>query len=107
MNETYRMLSRGTGSRTGVLDADASRVLRNSPKEMLINAVLPNGLTLETAEAMRSMLMRGDISEQEMRRMVDRGLKNGLFEATPEAVDGWFRVALAGTRAAQGVLSED
>lgn len=107
MNETYRMLSRGTGSRTGVLDADASRALRNSPKEMLINAILPNGLTLETAEAMRSMLMRGDITEQEMRRMVDRGLKNGLFEATPEAVDGWFRAALAGTRAAQGVLSED
>ena len=107
MNETYRMLSRGTGSRTGVLDADASRVVRNSPKEMLINAILPNGLTLETAEAMRSMLMRGDITEQEMRRMVDRGLKNGLFEATPEAVDGWFRAALAGTRAAQGVLSED
>jgi hypothetical protein len=107
MNETYRMLSRGTNSRTGVLDADANRALRNSPKEMLINAIMPNGLTLETAEAMRSMLMRGDITEQEMRRMVDRGLKNGLFEATPEAVNGWFRVALAGTRAAQGVLSED
>lgn len=107
MSETFRGLGRATQSRTGILSADLARGQDTTVMGIIREALLPSGLTRETAENMRELLARGDLDVEQLRRMVNDGVRSGILEATPEQIERWFRIATGAERAATGILMED
>ncbi len=107
MSETYRSLGRMTQSRTATLEADMARAGDATVLGTIREALFPAGLTRETAEEMRALLARGDIDVQQLRRMVDQGVRAGVLEATPEQIERWFSIATRAQRAGTGVLMQD
>jgi hypothetical protein len=106
MQSTASGLGRFTNSRTGVMAADVARGSDATLFGILSEQLFPSGLTRETAENMRELLARGDLDVQQLQRMIDKGVQSGLIEASPEAVEAWFRVATGTGRGILGASEE-
>lgn len=107
MSETFRGLGRMTQSRTAPMGADMARAQDTTVTGIVREALLPGGLTRETAENMRELLARGDLDVEQLRRMVNDGVRSGILEASPEEIERWFRIATGAQRGATGILAED
>lgn len=107
MFDTYARLSPNIGSKTQPNSSAVQRGQQTTVLSMLKEVLFPDGLTLETAEAMQVLLQRGDITEKQMKRIVENSARQGLLEVTPGQMEFWYRAAGIGTRASQGALFEE
>ena len=105
MHDTFTRVTPNVGSKTqGNVAANSRGAL--SVMSMVKDAVLPGGLTRETAQAMQALLQRGDLSERQLRRIVKESARMGLLEANPEQMELWLKAATATTRAGVGLMEE-
>ncbi len=73
-------------------------VARGGIANMIADQLFPAGLTRETAESMRDLVGRGQLSISDLERMIERGRRAGVLEVEPETVASWLRFVNAGTR---------
>lgn len=81
-------------------------VARGGVANMIADQLFPAGLTRDTAEAMRDLVGRGQISISDLERMIERGRRAGVLEVSPETVSGWLRLVSGGTRTAMANQEE-
>jgi hypothetical protein len=105
MHNTFTRVTPNVGAKTqGNIAANTRGDL--SVMNMVKEAVLPGGLTRETAQAMQALLQRGDLSEAQLRRIVKESARMGLLEANPEQMELWLKLATATTRVGVGLMEE-
>ena len=105
MHDTFTRVTPNVGAKTqGNIAANTRGDL--SVMSMVKDAVLPGGLTRETAQAMQALLQRGDLSEKQLRRIVKESARMGLLEANPEQMELWLKAATATTRVGVGLMEE-
>jgi hypothetical protein len=105
MRSTYGRISPDVNSRTAPNQAAQAR-LGSTVFDAVREILFPAGLTEETAKEMRKLLVRGDLTPEELDRIVQAGAREGLLEVPPEVVREWMDYTLRGYRSAYGALQE-
>jgi hypothetical protein len=97
MQGTFSRLTQGSKTQPNIAATARGATLYSQISDIL----MPAGLTQETAESMRTLLARDQITISELERIVNRGIRSGVLDVTPEQAARWLRGLTGAQRTGQ------